>query len=186
MKILILGIILAAANVLAEQDKDYAVYCTTESKWVHATTNVAPTNCPTSAAHAFKADSITVWSPLEKNLTYISRGDLSDWDVVKADLTLDDTFNDLTLTNVPNGSASAVIIVNANIDTETMEIKFRKKGHTGTVNVRKWMPQYTNQVLQHELVVGVDTNSTIQYQASTNGTWSVLKIVAVGYNTANP
>lgn len=207
MKKLILSLVFLSSVVLAlEDDKDFAVYCTTETSWVHVVTNVAPTNCPNNATHSFRSGSFIVWdsnphnnvivgttvvsesdiTKYESNQTYVSLGDLGGWDVLKAGLTLDNSFNDLILTNVPNGAASVVIIVNTKIDTETMEMRFRKKGHTGTINVRRWMPEYTNQILQREFVVSVDTNSTIQYRFSTNGTWNVVKIVAVGYNTITP
>ena len=55
---IILAIVLIVGNVHAANKKQYAVYCNTETNWIYTTAATAPTNCPTSAAHSYRADSI--------------------------------------------------------------------------------------------------------------------------------
>ena len=59
MRIFIIAtLVMVAGNTYAANDKQFAVYCNTETNWIYATQKTAPTNCPTSAAHSFKSDSI--------------------------------------------------------------------------------------------------------------------------------
>lgn len=120
-------------------------------------------------------------------LTYVSRGDLGAWDFVKADLTLDNNYHDLVLTNaMPTNASIAVVRFNLKCDTAEMELRLRKKGITGGVNSRRWSNQDTTAFSLFPVIeIEVDEMRTMQYLATTNGAWTTLKVAVIGYFTTD-
>lgn len=112
----------------------------------------------------------------------IDRGDPSAADFVAADLTLDASWRDLSLSSiVPAGATAVLIRVRAVCDTTQSTFQLRKNGNSNAVNRFRLYIQDVDDVIEQQGIVFCDTNRVIEYYGTASVTWSTLDIVVLGW-----
>jgi len=105
------------------------------------------------------------WSTPAGGMTYVNRGDPSDWDFTVSNFTRDDTWRDLDLSSiVPAGAVAVTLSCVIKANATGKYVIFRKKGNTNLVNVLREETLVAN--LDHYFmgIVFCDTNRIIQYR----------------------
>ena len=116
------------------------------------------------------------------SLNYVDRGDPSDYDFDKDDLTTDLTWRDLDLSSIVPEGAQLIHIRVRLASFDLAGLQFRKKGNTNTINTVTTKIQVANIYYYEDFFVACDNNRKIQYLAS-DVTWTNLDIAIRGWFT---
>lgn len=113
---------------------------------------------------------------------FVDRGDPSAADYNAASLTKNGSWHDLDLSSVvPAGATSVLLRVTVNHSLAEKSINFRKNGNTNSVNVAGVINPVAGVSNVQDIVVAVDSNRVIEYNAVSNATWNTLDIVIAGW-----
>ena len=112
---------------------------------------------------------------------YVDRGDPSNYDWVRTDLTTDGTWNDLDLSSiVPAGTVAVSInLIVTHVQTN-MAVALRKKGNTNDINVLTAQTRVSMLSTRADGIVPCDANRFVQYNG-TNTTFIAITILVRGW-----
>lgn len=109
------------------------------------------------------------------------RGDPSSVDFTVGDLTTDDTWRDLDLSNIVPDGAKFIALHNETEDgTINIHFSVRKNGNSNAINVSRNYIQVSGIVLGNDLVVACDSSRIIEYLTFAT-TWSIINITVTGW-----
>ena len=112
---------------------------------------------------------------------FVDRGDPASADFTLADLTTDDTWNDLDLSAVIPPEAKVVFIYVVVIDDAVnSRFQIRRNGNTNGQVAPGVLTQVTNQAITGTLFVSVGEDGIIEYNA-TNTTFTAISIIIQGW-----
>ena len=112
---------------------------------------------------------------------YVDRGDPAAYDFAKEDLTIDGAWHDLDLSGIVPVCAKAVLLI-GHVEGNAVDWKmnFREKGNVNEVNHADMETIRANVTRHRSLIVAVDTNRVIQYNAD-NEAWTHLDLAVRGW-----
>lgn len=114
---------------------------------------------------------------------FVDRGDPASYDYAKTDLQIDGAWHDLDLSLlVPAGAKAVLLIGHVEGNAIDWKINFRKKGNSNEINHGDMETIRANVTRHRSLIVAVDENRVIQYNAD-NEAWTTLSLAVRGWWT---
>jgi len=114
---------------------------------------------------------------------FVDRGDVSDYDFVKTDLTTDGTWRDLDLSAIVPTTAR-VVFISAHLEGNGVDwaIRFRKNGNTNEINHGGMETIRANVERHRSSIVQIGSDQIIEYNAD-NQAWATIDLVVRGWWT---
>jgi len=155
-------------------------------KWRYDLSDADKTEYQRRASHGLQMSGYNLFmreAMLGKVQMFVDRGDPAAYDYAKEDLTIDGAWHDLDLSHlVPSGAKAVLLIGHVEGNAIDWKINFRKKGNTNEINHADMETIRANVTRHRSLIVQVDTDRIIQYNAD-NQAWANLDIAVRGWWT---
>ena len=133
------------------------------------------------ASHQDGGSDEIVATGLVGRINYVGRGDPTTNDFSQANLTTDETWNELDLSAiVPAGAVSVYIKVYMQDDAANTLLDFRKAGNSNARNTQKIRTQVANVGVDNNFIVDCDAARKIEYYG-TNTAIDAIAIVVCGW-----
>lgn len=134
-----------------------------------------------STSHEDAGDDEVDFSGIDGRVNYVDRGDLSFWDFVSLNFTLDGNWNELDLSSIlPKGDILVRFKLSITDNAINSLMEFRKNGNSNEINIASSRTQVADITCETDLSVMCDSDGIIEYRA-TNTSWSSIGLAVLGW-----